>query len=197
MLLNTTFNNISIISWRSVVLVEETGVPGKNHWPVASHWQALSHNVVSSIINYFALVFIQGRTKTNMRKYESLGDIHCTSTCKCADVNILTILIICATTMQKIKKTKTIKVFLLSCYLFRNEKLSWQERWSHLRGTKLSWQERWSHLRGQNCPDKRGGLPWELLKSAHLHVEVQCMSPRDSYFRMFVLVRPCIKTSAK
>ena len=28
---NTTFNNISIISWRSVLLVEETGVPGKNH----------------------------------------------------------------------------------------------------------------------------------------------------------------------
>jgi hypothetical protein len=26
---NATFNNISIISWRSVLLVEETGVPGK------------------------------------------------------------------------------------------------------------------------------------------------------------------------
>jgi hypothetical protein len=30
MVLNATFNNISvIISWRSVLLVEETGVPGK------------------------------------------------------------------------------------------------------------------------------------------------------------------------
>jgi hypothetical protein len=28
--------------------VEETGVPGENHWPVASHWQTLSHSVVSS-----------------------------------------------------------------------------------------------------------------------------------------------------
>jgi hypothetical protein len=28
---NTTFNNISAISWRSVLLVEETGVPGENH----------------------------------------------------------------------------------------------------------------------------------------------------------------------
>jgi hypothetical protein len=28
---NTTFNNISVISWRPVVLVEETGVPGENH----------------------------------------------------------------------------------------------------------------------------------------------------------------------
>jgi len=35
--LNATFNNISVISWRSVLLVEETGVPGENHRPVASH----------------------------------------------------------------------------------------------------------------------------------------------------------------
>jgi hypothetical protein len=31
-----------------VLLEEETGVPGENHWPVTSHWQTLSHNVVSS-----------------------------------------------------------------------------------------------------------------------------------------------------
>jgi hypothetical protein len=43
---NATFNNISVISWRSVLLVEETGVPGENHRPVASHRQTLSHNVV-------------------------------------------------------------------------------------------------------------------------------------------------------
>jgi hypothetical protein len=30
-------------------LVEETAVPGENHRPVASHWQILLHNVVSSI----------------------------------------------------------------------------------------------------------------------------------------------------
>jgi hypothetical protein len=42
MVLNATFNNISVISWRSVLLVEETGVPGENHR------QTLSHNVVSS-----------------------------------------------------------------------------------------------------------------------------------------------------
>ena len=29
-------------------MVEETGVPGENHRPVVSHWQTLSHNVVSS-----------------------------------------------------------------------------------------------------------------------------------------------------
>jgi hypothetical protein len=30
----------------AVLLVVETGVPGENHRPVASHWQTLSHNVV-------------------------------------------------------------------------------------------------------------------------------------------------------
>jgi hypothetical protein len=37
MVLNVTFNNISVISWLSVLFVEETGVPGENHRPVASH----------------------------------------------------------------------------------------------------------------------------------------------------------------
>ena len=45
----TTFKQyLSYISWRSVLLVEETGVPRENHWPTASHWQTLSHNIVSS-----------------------------------------------------------------------------------------------------------------------------------------------------
>ena len=43
---NATFKNISIISWRSVLLMEEIGGPGENHWPVAILWQTLSHNVV-------------------------------------------------------------------------------------------------------------------------------------------------------
>ena len=47
-LVNATFNNISAISWWSVLFVEETGVPRENHRPAASHWQTLSHNVVSS-----------------------------------------------------------------------------------------------------------------------------------------------------
>ena len=37
MVFNATFNNISVISWWSVLLVEETRVPGDNHRPVASH----------------------------------------------------------------------------------------------------------------------------------------------------------------
>ena len=30
-MLNATFNNISAISWRPVLVVEEAGVPGENH----------------------------------------------------------------------------------------------------------------------------------------------------------------------
>jgi len=37
MVFNATFDNISAISWRLVLLVEETEVPGENHRPVASH----------------------------------------------------------------------------------------------------------------------------------------------------------------
>jgi hypothetical protein len=46
--LNSTFNDIPFTSLWSVLLVEETGVTGEDHRPAASHWQFLSHNVVSS-----------------------------------------------------------------------------------------------------------------------------------------------------
>ena len=42
MVLNTPFNNISVL------LLEETGVPRENHNSVANHWRTVSHNVVSS-----------------------------------------------------------------------------------------------------------------------------------------------------
>ena len=37
MVFNATFNNISVISWRPVLLVEETGVPGENHRPAVTN----------------------------------------------------------------------------------------------------------------------------------------------------------------
>jgi hypothetical protein len=37
MVFNATFNTISVISWRSVLLVEVTRIPGENHRPAASH----------------------------------------------------------------------------------------------------------------------------------------------------------------
>ena len=36
MVFNATFNNMSVISWLSVLLMEKTGVPGENHRPAAS-----------------------------------------------------------------------------------------------------------------------------------------------------------------
>jgi hypothetical protein len=37
MMLNATFNNIPVISWRLALLVEETEVPGENQQLAASH----------------------------------------------------------------------------------------------------------------------------------------------------------------
>jgi len=54
MMFNATYNNISVVlvlsvvSWRSVLLVEETRGAGENHRHAASNWQTLSHNLVSS-----------------------------------------------------------------------------------------------------------------------------------------------------
>jgi hypothetical protein len=36
MVFNAIFNNISFISWRSVLLAEETETPEENHQPAAS-----------------------------------------------------------------------------------------------------------------------------------------------------------------
>jgi len=49
LVINDTFNNISVILWQSFLLVEEIGVSGENNRPAASHRQTLSHNVVSSL----------------------------------------------------------------------------------------------------------------------------------------------------
>jgi hypothetical protein len=45
MVFNTTFNNISVISWGSILLVEEPGIQEENHRPVSNHGQILLHNV--------------------------------------------------------------------------------------------------------------------------------------------------------
>ena len=39
-MLNAIFSNISAISWQPVLVVEEAGVPGKNHRP----WTATQQN---------------------------------------------------------------------------------------------------------------------------------------------------------
>ena len=51
MMFNSTFNNIPVISWRSV-LVEETGVPKENHRPTASLWQTSYKQVQSYMLKH-------------------------------------------------------------------------------------------------------------------------------------------------
>ena len=46
MVLNATLNNISVISWRSVLLVEETGVPEEKQRPVTNQRQTSSHMIM-------------------------------------------------------------------------------------------------------------------------------------------------------
>ena len=45
---NAAFRNMSVISWRSALLLDESGIPRENHRPGASDWQILLHNVLSS-----------------------------------------------------------------------------------------------------------------------------------------------------
>jgi len=50
MVFNTTgtFNNISVISWRSVLFVGETRAHGENHRQASMSLTNLSHNVILS-----------------------------------------------------------------------------------------------------------------------------------------------------
>jgi len=45
MVFNATFNNISALSWRSVLLVGETGVPGENHRATDKFYHIMLHRV--------------------------------------------------------------------------------------------------------------------------------------------------------
>jgi len=72
--LNATFSNISAISWRPVLVVEEAGVPGENDRPWASNWLTLSLAPVSRVHLFCNL---QRRARTHavlvIGLYELLG----------------------------------------------------------------------------------------------------------------------------
>jgi hypothetical protein len=70
MVFNAIFNNISVISWRSVTSVEEIRVPAGNHRPAASHCQMLSYNAVLSTRARFELTTLM------------VIDTNCTGSCK-------------------------------------------------------------------------------------------------------------------
>ena len=52
MVFNAISNNMSVISWWSVLLMEETEVLGESQRSVTSHWQALSHKMVLSTLRH-------------------------------------------------------------------------------------------------------------------------------------------------
>ena len=54
---NATSNNISDLSWRSVLLVKETETSGEIYRPVASPRQTLSHEVAQSTLVLFCFCF--------------------------------------------------------------------------------------------------------------------------------------------
>ena len=60
---NATFSNISAISWRPVLVVEEARVPGENHWPWASNWKTLSL-AAASRVHLFCILQSWERTHT-------------------------------------------------------------------------------------------------------------------------------------
>jgi hypothetical protein len=57
MVFNATFNNISVISWQSVLLLEEPGIPGGNHGPVVNYftiYEQFTYYTALRIITIFA-----------------------------------------------------------------------------------------------------------------------------------------------
>ena len=67
---NATFNNVSVILWWSVLLVED---PGENHRPVSNHWQTLSQNVVhlALIEIYYVGLFLVWLLQNIAKKYST------------------------------------------------------------------------------------------------------------------------------
>ena len=61
-MVNATFNNVSVISRQSVLLVEETGVPGEKHRSAANRLQTLLHNVES---NTHTIFFVRNEYNNN------------------------------------------------------------------------------------------------------------------------------------
>jgi hypothetical protein len=60
LVLNATFSNISAISWRPVLVVEEAGVSGVNHRPWASNYWILEH---CGIYSFFILLSVLKEVK--------------------------------------------------------------------------------------------------------------------------------------
>jgi hypothetical protein len=70
MMFTATFNNISAISWRSVLLAEETKVPGENQRPDASNCQTcIEYTSQYTGFKLTTLVVIKRRNNFNLQMY--------------------------------------------------------------------------------------------------------------------------------
>ena len=72
MAFNATFNNISVISWRSVLLVEETG---ENHRPVTSQWQTLSLMMYTTWLSRVGVMW-RNREVISMQTFYFTKQVH-------------------------------------------------------------------------------------------------------------------------
>jgi hypothetical protein len=52
---NATLSNISAISWRPDLAVEEAGIPGENYRPRAGNSKTVSHGAASQVHPFFNL----------------------------------------------------------------------------------------------------------------------------------------------
>ena len=77
MVFNTTFNNISVISWRSLFLVEETGASGENHRPAASHWQTMLYRVHLAWAGFELTTLVVIKTTTVLQIMNIKGSYRC------------------------------------------------------------------------------------------------------------------------
>ena len=58
MMFDANFNNISFIVWQSVLLVEESGVPGENHWVMKGNVSIYENEGLSNLTYRHTCIYI-------------------------------------------------------------------------------------------------------------------------------------------